>query len=177
MIACRMPPGRCRQFYGFSRWKDFDSGLFEKIKSDCNAQIRRSPVKITGSDISEEAVRQSLANIKKAGLDEEIDIKLSDFRDTKPPVEAGYVFINPPYGQRLVPEEIHKLYDMIGTTLKYNFAGSRVWIITSGKEYLKNIGLKPNSKHVLYNGSLECLLSEYVMYEGSGKHAGVPHKA
>jgi putative N6-adenine-specific DNA methylase len=76
-----------------------------------------------------------------------------------------------------MPEEIHKLYDMIGTTLKYNFAGSRVWIITSGKEYLKNIGLKPNSKHVLYNGSLECLLLEYVMYEGSGKHAGVSNMA
>ncbi len=172
MIACRIPPGRYRQFYGFSRWKDFDSEMFEQIKIECDNKIRRSTVKITGSDISGEAVKQSIVNIKKAGLDKEIVVNVLDFKDVKATDTNGYVFINPPYGQRLKQEEINRLYDMIGSTLKHNFIGNRAWIISSGKEYIKNIGLKPRSKHVLYNGSLECILSEYVMYKGSWKDTG-----
>lgn len=170
LLACRIPPGRFRQFFGFSRWKDFDPDLLGKIKKDCDSRIQRSPVKIAGSDISEESVRQSIANVNKAGLSEEIVLNVSDFRDIKATDGDGYVFINPPYGQRLKSDEIARLYDMIGTTLKYNFTGKRVWIITSEKEYLKKIGLKPSSKHILFNGSIKCLLSEYLMYEGSEKH-------
>ena len=77
--------------------------------------------------------------------------------------------MNPPYGQRMKPENIDLLYNMIGTTLKHNFAGSKAWIITSGKEYLKNIGLRPRSKHTLYNGALECILAGYELYEGTKK--------
>ncbi len=176
MIACRIPPGRQRHFYSFSGWKDFDPGLFRRIKRECDGGIRRSPVNITGSDISEEAVKQSIANIKNAGLSDEISVDVSDFSDLKAQDTAGYVFINPPYGQRLKPEEIDKLYGIIGSTLKHKFAGSRVWIISSGKEYLKNIGLKPHSKRILFNGSLECILAEYVMYEGSGKRTGGDQK-
>ncbi len=171
MIACRIPPGKYRQFYGFSRWKNYESDMFDRIKRNCDNKIRRSPVKIAGSDISEESVRQSIANITNAGITKEISVKVADFKGVKALDEDGYVFINPPYGQRLKPEEISSLYGMIGSTLKRNFTGNRAWIITSGKEYLKNIGLKPHSKHILFNGSLECMLLEYVMYEGSGKHS------
>ncbi len=169
MIACQVPPGRLRRYYGFSRWRDFDSELFRRIKKDCNSGIRRSPVSILGSDISEESVKQSIANIKNAGLSDEISVTVSDFSDLKAQDAGGYVFMNPPYGQRLKSEELYKLYGMIGSTLKHNFAGNSAWIITSGKEYLKNVGLKPRSKHILFNGSLECILAEYVMYKGSGK--------
>jgi putative N6-adenine-specific DNA methylase len=176
MIACRIPPGRLRHFYSFSRWKDFDPELFRHIKRECDIGIRRSPVNITGSDISEEAVKQSIANIINAGLSDEISVNVSDIGSLKAQDKAGYVFINPPYGQRLKPEELDKLYGMIGSILKHKFAGNRVWIISSGKEYLKNIGLKPNSKRILFNGSLECILAEYVMYEGSEKRTGGDQK-
>ena len=33
LIACRIPPGKFRKFFGFQRWKDFDEKLFEKIKT------------------------------------------------------------------------------------------------------------------------------------------------
>jgi len=177
MIACRIAPGKYRNLFGFSRWKDFDRNLFKRIKEEYDSQIRKSPVKITGSDISQEAVRQSMGNIKKAGLEEEIKVSRSDFREVKATDGDGYVFINPPYGERLKPEEINELYNMIGSTLKHNFAGSRAWIITSGREYLRNIGLKSRSKHILYNGPLECVLSEFVMYEGSAKAPGSTSEA
>jgi putative N6-adenine-specific DNA methylase len=79
------------------------------------------------------------------------------------------VFLNPPYGQRIQPEEIDNLYSMIGTTLKHNFPGNSAWLITSNKESLKHIGLKPKEKHILFNGALECILLKYEMYQGTKK--------
>jgi putative N6-adenine-specific DNA methylase len=169
LMADRIPPGKFRQSFGFEKWQDFDRNVYDRVKKESESRIRRSDVVITGSDISEEAVNESRANIKKAGLSDSITVTVSDMKDLKPEVHNGYVVFNPPYGQRLIPEDIIKLYSMIGTTLKHNFHGSRAWIITSGKEYIKYIGLKPKSKYILFNGALECILSGYEMYEGTRK--------
>jgi putative N6-adenine-specific DNA methylase len=99
---------------------------------------------------------------------------MSDIKDLKPVENGGYIIFNPPYGQRLKPVDIDELYNVIGSSLKHNFAGSKAWIITSGKEYLKNIGLKPKSKYTLYNGALECVLAGYELYEGTRKQHKEP---
>ena len=170
LMACKVPPGKFRTFFGFQRWKDFDEPLFEKIKLDCDSKIGSSPVKIFGSDISEQAVAQSRANVSRAGLSDVISIEVADFKDLKGVEDKGFVFLNPPYGQRLRPDELDGLYSMIGTTLKHNFPGTTAWLITSNKESLKNVGLKPKEKHTLFNGALECILLKYEMYQGTKKH-------
>jgi putative N6-adenine-specific DNA methylase len=169
LIACRIPPGKFRQYFGFQRWKDFDLELFDKIKAESNARITDSPVRISGSDISEQTLQFARANVEKAGLSDVISLDVSDFKDLKSIDEYGFVLLNPPYGQRIQPEEIDRLYSMIGTTLKHNFAGHISWLITSNKESLRHIGLKPAEKHVLFNGALECVLLKYVMYQGTKK--------
>jgi putative N6-adenine-specific DNA methylase len=169
LIACRIPPGKYRQFYGFQRWKDFDEELFYKVKSESDSQIGLSQVKIFGSDISEQAIQQTRANVAKAGLNDVISLEVADFKDLKAIDNQGFVFLNPPYGQRIQPEEIDQLYGMIGTTLKHNYPGTTAWLITSNKESLKNVGLKPKEKHTLFNGALECILLKYEMYQGTKK--------
>lgn len=171
LLADKIPPGKFRQFFGFTRWKDFDEELFNKVKKECEAQTINSGTLVTGSDISETAVRQAEANIRKAGLENEISVTIADFKDVNRASGNGYLVINPPYGQRLKPDEIENLYSMIGTTLKHHFAGNKAWIITSGKEYLRNIGLKPKKKFILFNGALECIFAGYELYEGSKKQA------
>lgn len=169
LIACNIPPGKFRQFFGFQRWKDFDEDLFEKIKHDCNSQIVLSSVKIFGSDISEQTLQHARANVAKAELSDAISLEVSDFKNLKSVDDNGFVFLNPPYGQRIQPEEIDLLYSMIGTTLKHNFTGTTAWLITSNKESLKHVGLKPREKHTLFNGALECVLLKYEMYKGTKK--------
>ena len=78
-------------------------------------------------------------------------------------------FLNPPYGERLQPDETDKLYNMIGSTLKHSFPGTTAWLITSNKESLKQVGLKPAEKYTLFNGALECILLKYEMYSGTKK--------
>ena len=169
LIACKVPPGKFRQFFGFQRWKDFDQNIFDKIKAECDSFIIPSPVKIFGNDISDVAIQQSKANVARAGLNDFVKIDMSDFRYLKTIDEHGWVFINPPYGQRLHPDDTDLLYSMIGTTLKHNFPGTTAWLITSNIESLKKIGLKPKEKHTLFNGALECILLKYEMYHGTKK--------
>jgi len=169
LIACRIPPGKFRQFFGFQRWKDFDEDLFEKIKLECNSLIRLSPVKISGSDVSEQAIQYAKANVARAGLNDAVTLEMSDFKNLRSSDDNGYLFLNPPYGQRIQPEEIDMLYSTIGTTLKHNFPGTTAWLITSNKESLKHIGLKPKQKYTLFNGALECVLLKYEMYQGTKK--------
>ena len=142
----------------------------KKSRPESDNGIRPSLVKIFGSDISELAINQAKANVTKAGLNDIVSLKVSDFKDIKAIDDNGFIFLNPPYGQRLQPDEIDRLYSMIGTTLKHNFPGNTAWLITSNKESLKNIGLKPKEKQTLFNGALECILLKYEMYQGTKKH-------
>jgi len=173
LIACRIPPGKFRQFFGFQRWKDFDEELFIKIKHESEKLIQQSPVKISGSDISEEALQHTRANVERAGLDGTISLQTADFKDLKAEDENGFVFLNPPYGQRLQPDETDELYSMIGSTLKHNFQGNTAWLITSNKDSLKHVGLKPKEKQTLFNGALECILLKYEMYHGTKKQSKI----
>jgi putative N6-adenine-specific DNA methylase len=170
LIACRIPPGKFRNFFGFERWRDFDEVLFNKMKAEAESQICQSSVKIFGSDILAEAAQLAAANVSRAGLEKVVSIDVADFRELKAHDKDGYLFLNPPYGQRLKPDEIDSLYSMIGTTLKHGFQGNTAWLITSNKESLKNVGLKPKVKRTLFNGALECTLLKYEMYQGSKKN-------
>ena len=170
LMTCKIPPGKLREFFGFQKWKDYDEELFVKIKRKADLQITHSPVRIYGSDVSEQAVLQAKANIAKAGLSDVVSLETADIVDVKAKDENGFVFLNPPYGQRLMPDETDKLYGMIGTALKHNFAGSTAWLITSNKESLKKVGLKAKEKLTLFNGALECILLKYEMYSGTKKH-------
>jgi len=169
MIACKIPPGKFRSFFGFQRWKDFDENLFNEIRTECDSQITEPLVKIYGSDISSVAVKQTIANIESAGLKNIISVKEEDFRNLKKTDDDGFVFLNPPYGERLQPDDIDEVYSMIGTTLKHNFTGNTAWLISSNKESLKKIGLKHKEKQTLFNGALECVLLKFEMYQGSKK--------
>jgi len=169
MIACKIPPGKLRQFFGFQRWKDYDKELFEKIREEADSLISLSPVSIKASDISAEAAAMARSNVARAGLSDVVSVSVADFKDLTHSGSDCSLFLNPPYGLRIRPEEIDTLYGMIGSTLKHSFSGTTAWIITSNKESLKHVGLKPSEKHTLFNGALECLLLKYELYQGSRK--------
>ena len=169
LIACKIPPGKFRHFFGFQKWKDYDEALFIDVKQEEDKKISGPSVRITASDILPEAVDLAKANIKRAGLSEYIDIEVSDFKDLKAIDSQGVIMLNPPYGMRLNPDELDSIYGMIGTTLKHKFNGYTAWIITSNRESLQKVGLKPAEKHTLFNGALECVLLKYELYQGSRK--------
>jgi putative N6-adenine-specific DNA methylase len=171
LLASNTPPGKLRKFYGFQKWKDYDDELFNNIRIEADSKIVKPGIMISGSDISPLAIEQSVVNAEKAGLRDFITFVTADFSRLKAETDNGFLFINPPYGERLLPDGTDTLYSMIGSTLKHNFPGTTAWIISSNKESLKHVGLKPAEKYTLFNGALECVLLKYTMYAGSKKIA------
>ena len=169
LIAKKIPPGKFRKSFGFQKWNNYDEQLFEQIKQECESGIIELKTTISGSDISPEAVKNSMINIRNAGLENDITIKTIDFKDVTASSEAGIAILNPPYGLRLNPDDLDSLYEMIGSKLKHSFEGYTAWVLSSNREALKKIGLKPAEKHILLNGANECMFLKYDLYRGSKK--------
>lgn len=169
MMAANIPAGFFRDSFGFMNWNDFDENLFNKIVGEENSRKVACQTKIAGSDISGVAVNVARENLVKARLLNNVDLSEADFREFKSTGEKGMIIMNPPYGERIRPEQLDKLYGDIGSVLKHECGGNKAWVITSSKEYLHKIGLKPFSKKVLFNGSIECIFAGYDIYEGSRK--------
>jgi putative N6-adenine-specific DNA methylase len=170
LIASDIPAGRFRQFYGFQRWRDYNEELLLQVRKESESKAHIPATTISGSDISENAVSMTRKNVESAGLSDIITISKNDFCDLKASGNEGVIIMNPPYGQRIKSADNDKLYGMIGSTLKHSFPGYQAWLITSDKDSLKQVGLKPAKKTALFNGSIECLLVKYELYHGSKKN-------
>lgn len=166
LIAANINPGIYREHFAFEKWNDFDRELFEDIYND-DSQERDFAYKIYGGDISPEAVAIARKNIKNARVDDMVELTCKSVTEWTDNAPEGILVTNPPYGERLRPDNINMLYRSIGSTLKTYFKGWNAWIIGFRDEQFAEIGLKPSVKIPLHNGALECSLREYVMFDGS----------
>lgn len=166
MIALGIPPGIHREHFAFEKWKDFDSDLFSEIYND-DSTSREFPYRIIGSDISPKMIAIAEKNIKNAGLQKYIDLRVKPMQQyTEAPTENGILMTNPPYGERIKIEDADELYSMIGERLKHVFTGYRAFVLSYKKEFFDKIGLKPTKRFFLYNGALECEMREYEIFAG-----------
>lgn len=165
LIAANINPGIFRKGFAFERWPDFDSELFETLYNDDSAE-RPFDFKIYGGDIDPDAVAIARKNIRNAQVDNMIELTRRPLSEWVDNPEPGVMVMNPPYGHRLKPEDMTELYRGIGQCLKRNFPGWTAWIIGLDDDDFANIGLKPSLKLPMLNGSLECSLREYVLFDG-----------
>lgn len=166
LIARNIAPGIFRSHFAFEAWPDFDAELLRNIYDDDSAE-RDFEFKIYGGDIDPEAIAASRRNIRQAGLESTIELSCRPFADWADAPQPGILITNPPYGERLKPDDMSALYRSIGTTLKQQFKGYHAWVLGYRDEHFANIGLKPSVKFPILNGNLECSLREYVLFEGS----------
>ncbi len=165
MIALNIPPGIYRQGFAFEKWHDFDAALFEELYND-DSDERPFNHHIYGSDSSFYAIRVAEKNVRSANLQKYISLRQCPMQSIKAPSAGCLLITNPPYGERLEPKDIMRLYADLGTALKHNFAGSTAWVISSNMEALKKIGLRPSEKIRLLNGDLDCLFLKFEMFAG-----------
>ncbi|MBN1338280.1 MAG: RNA methyltransferase [Bacteroidales bacterium] len=169
LIAKKIPPGYFRNSFGFEKWRGYDHKLFENIKTEAKKNIRPLPAAITGSDMSGRILSVARENVRNAGLERDIRLRVGFFADSKPPSQTGMLVMNPPYGERITSENTSRLYSEIGDTLKKRFSGYEAWILSADLEALKNVGLHPSRKIKLFNGQLECRFMKFDLYTGSKK--------
>lgn len=169
MIACNIPPGINRKSYSFMNWPDYDDNLWIRIYNDTKVGIASPTIDLRGSDLSAEYIDLSKASARMIGLSNKINFYTASFEDVKPASDSGVIVMNPPYGERLNQKDINAFYKMIGDNLKQKFSGFDAWILSSNKDALKNVGLRPSQKLTLFNGALECKYQKFSLYKGSLK--------
>jgi putative N6-adenine-specific DNA methylase len=172
LIANNIPPGYYREEYGFERWKKFmafDEALWNTIFDAAINKITDHKQQIIGGELSPNVAKKAKENIKLAKVEDVVSIRNCDMQDFEVPAGRGVVVINPPYGERMVKDNIEELYKMMGDTFKKKFAGYDCWILSSNMEAFKHVGLRPTRKIALFNGQLECRFMKYEVYEGTKK--------
>lgn len=170
LYAAGIPSTIERQHYAFKNFSNYNAGLWEEIyqaAADHVRSVRKLPVEILGFDISSEMVLKARRNLRRFNIGRFVEIKTASFDEVKNlGFERGMMITNPPYGERM-GTAIPELYSGIGDWMKTELKGFECWMITSSEEGLKSIGLKPDAKIKLFNGSLECSFRKFSIYAGS----------
>jgi putative N6-adenine-specific DNA methylase len=167
MIARNIPPGMVRKDFCFQNWPDYDKKLYHQLMDEI--ELNDIKPKIFANDISEQSIEIARYNAQKANISSFIRFSNKSFKVFEPKTDYGTVIINPPYGERMKQDKIYSLYQEIGDVLKLVYTDYQAWIISSNKEAVKKIGLRPKTKINLYNGSLECLYSGFDLFQGTMK--------
>ena len=164
----KMPPGFFRKLgYAFEKWPDFDRQLFDTIIDGSMDKISDAPLKIYASDVSANVVSKAKKNVYNAELEDEIQVSVQDFFELQPSENRGTLILNPPYGERMNKEDIDDLYKRMGDAFKQNWKGFSCFMITGNLSALKRVGLRSSMKKELFNGSIDCRLARFDVYEGS----------
>lgn len=166
LIAKNIAPGVFRQGYAFEKWNDFDAELLETIYND-DSRERLFEHKIYAYDNNPKAIEIATRNIKAAGAGKDIVIRQQPFRQFTRPKEKAVLITNPPYGERISPNDLMGLYQTVGERLKHAFMGNTAWILSCHQECFDRIGLKATRRIPLLNGALPCELREYGIFDGS----------
>lgn len=166
-IACNIYPALNRHFC-FENWPDFDEKLFQKVRQEIHLE-RKDEIKcqIICADTSSSSIEYINQNAKDAGVSQLISVKQEDFFQSKAVSEKGIVFLNPPYNERLTLEDAGAYYKQIGDVLKNNYTDHDAWLISSNREAIKKLGLRPSFKNELNNGGTLCKIHKYELYKGS----------
>jgi len=169
MLANGIYPGAIRKNFTFRNWTNYNADLFNQVEEE-SQPVNITPVKIAASDISRRNIDIAYKNAEAAGVLKFIDFKIADFRSLEPASDKPVLLLNPPYGERLTPDDTN-FYTMIGDRLKQHYSDATVWIIST-PQCLKAIGLRPSRKIPILNGSLECSFRKFELYKGSKRHVG-----
>ena len=174
--ACNRAPQLQREYFGFKQWPDFDESLWEGLLADARNRVTSFEHGLYGYVMDVKAMRIANHNALAAGLEGQVQIERKRFERLEPPAEEGLLVMNPPYDERLEITDIGAFYEMIGDRLKQAFAGYEAWILSSNKDAMKRIGLRPSRKMMLFNGALECKFHQYQLYSGSHKQKKQVHE-
>ena len=174
LMATGCAPGLLRNHFGFESWLRHEASAFDKELS--NAQAARKvecPAPIFGLDASVAALANARENLQAAGVDQHVSLALKELSAAEKPAEHGLVVCNPPYGHRLGDEgSMFLFYQSLGDVLKRVFDGWTAYVLAP-QGNLKDLGLRPVRRHVLYNGAIECRLAEIPIRAVAGGEAAV----
>jgi len=168
LMAANLPATLERHHYAFKNFANYDATIWDEIQDAIPKRITELPCLIVGSDKNAEMVTKARRNLRRLPIGRFVQVNPDSFQESKKPAESGVMITNPPYGERM-GDEIDELYAELGDWMKTEMQGFSCWIVSSNMEAFKSVGLRPDKKVKVFNGSLECSFRNYEIYAGSKK--------
>jgi putative N6-adenine-specific DNA methylase len=169
LAARGIPPGLRRRF-GFERWPTLDEearAAWDRTRAEVEAAAMepRGPLPpIVCADVDPDALGAARRNASAAGVDEDITFELADAAALERRWDTGTVCTNPPYGERLQPRDLERLYRDVGRAFM-RLSGWAVVVLSGSPLFSRALPLKPAISHRLFNGPLEVRLLRYEIPE------------
>lgn len=161
LMAKKQAPG-LRQFFAAERFHFIDEKIWREARQAAMDKILPNiEFRAVGYDIDPAAVKLTLENAKKAGVERYVTAEVRDVKDFKLPEGRTLVITNPPYGERLLDiKAAEELYKTMGKVFPKE-KGKKYYVISPHDEFEKFYGLVPDKKRKLYNGMIKCNLNMY----------------
>ncbi|MCA8942161.1 MAG: RNA methyltransferase [Planctomycetes bacterium] len=164
-IAADRAPG-LKQRFAFERWPDFDAKAWRGLIEDAFKRMSMDSVpRIDVADRHPGAIAIAKESIKLAGLRDRIRVHhtaLADFHLEAPP---AVVLCNPPWGERLDPEDLEASWRDLGDFLRRECPLSIAWILSGNPAIGHALRLKADRKIPVHNGPIECRVLRYEIGE------------
>lgn len=154
--ACRIAPGLDRRFQA-EQWDSIPADIWRDARAEALSRIDRTATfEGHGFDVDPAAVKLTLDNARKAGVEKFLRIEQRDVADFKP-IPNAVIFTNPPYGERMLEQnDARRIYRTMGRVLS-----TPAYIICGDNDFEQNFGRKANKRRKLYNGMISCQLYCY----------------
>lgn len=167
LMAMNVAPGTLRRRFAFQRFPDFDTEAWEReVDAAADDEIEELPFKFYGYDIDRKSVAAARANVKKAGLEDVIEIHRAPVETLTAPSTTGLFVTNPPYGERIGDKgDLLETYRNLAFTMKSQFKGWTCWILSGDPELSAAMKLKATRKVPVMNGRIECRFLRYEMFK------------
>jgi putative N6-adenine-specific DNA methylase len=191
-IACGMAPGGLRRF-AFERLLPFKHHAAEwrDLQRAAKARVHAPAVPLFAGDVSFRMTDFATRNAERAGVRAAIEFKTADALQRLPPVPAGTLLMNPPYGERIgalgqgsgrdgpaEPRAPRESFDGGGTPAEFfstlashwkrHYAGWTAWLLSPEMKLPTLMRLKESRRVPLFNGAIECRLFRFEMTVGAG---------
>ncbi len=142
MIARRMAPGARRSF-AFERWPSHDAAKWRSVADRAReSELPSAPTRIIASDRDEGAVRSSIENAQRAGVDADVEAIVRPVSAMEPPAKHGCIVTNPPYGVRIGERrELRNLYAAFGNALRQKASGYHVALLSADPSLESQVGI------------------------------------
>ena len=167
LMAEGRAPGLHRAF-GYENLLSVPSNLVAQTRKQAEQNTSTSATVFYGGDLDPAALAATQANWAAAGLASSLNLSACDVLEHGPHEhDQGLWLSNPPYGIRLDEQaQLAHWYPQLGYHLKRSFSGWRAGLLTADLRVPKLIGLKPQRRIPLFNGSLECRLYQFNLVRG-----------
>jgi len=165
MMARNMAPGLNRTFAS-EAWPALPKTAWDEARRVAREKaVPTGELRIFGSDIDPDRIRDAKANAKRAGVDRDIVFTCCDVKDLALEEEYGIAITNPPYGIKLgLPSELRPIYTALDNIFRSR-KGWSVYVLTADKKFPDAFRRgRPDKVRKLFNGTIE---TNYYQFYGA----------